>query len=60
MAQLADLKVLHTAKTYRAARSAKRIFLMNGQRCKIYSRSGIYTQPGRGIVAFQEYIVAAV
>lgn len=29
-----------------------------GKNVKAYCRSGVYTQPGRGIVAFVEYFVA--
>lgn len=29
-----------------------------GKQVKVYCRSGIYTQPGRGIVSFVEYFVA--
>lgn len=56
----ANLNVLHTAKTYRAARAAKRIFQMNGKRCKIYRSSGVYTKPSVGIASFCHYLVTEV
>ena len=43
-------QALQEAKARRAA----------GETVKVFCRSGVYTQPGRGIVPFCEYFVKAV